>query len=69
MVATTPRTSTSRTGSDMAGDPRDDLMDLADAVGVSRVDGSHENFLRCPEVRAAITDWLYLLWNLSGGHR
>lgn len=69
MVATTPRTSTSPTGSgaDMAGD--DDLMDVADAVGVSRVDGSHENFLRCPEVRAAITDWLYLLWNLSGGHR
>lgn len=69
MVATTPRTSTSRMGSgaDMAGD--DDLMDLADAVGVSRADGSHENFLRCPEVRAAITDWLYLLWNLSGDHR
>ena len=69
MVATTPRTSTSRTGSgaDMAGDS-DDLMDLADAVGVSRADGSHENFLR-PENRPIITAYLYLLWNLSGDHR
>lgn len=69
MVATTPRTSTSPTGSgaDMAGDS-DDLMDLADAVGVSRADGSHENFLR-PENRPIITAYLYLLWNLSGDHR
>lgn len=51
----------------MAGDS-DDLMDLADAVGVSRADGSHENFLR-PENRPIITAYLYLLWNLSGDHR
>lgn len=69
MVATTPHTSTSHTdsGADMAGDS-DDLMDLADAVGVSRADGSHENFIR-PENRPIITAYLYLLWNLSGDHR
>lgn len=69
MVATTPHTSTSPTdsGDDMSGDS-DDLMDLADAVGVSRADGSHENFIR-PENRPIITAYLYLLWNLSGDHR
>lgn len=51
----------------------DDLMDLANEVGVGRshthpLDGSHENFLR-PENRQIIIAYCYLLWNLSGGHR